>query len=472
MQPHGGFDPSAGNNLSSAFAVSSSAPKFTSVPYDPHGYLAFSPTQPEPFDIVSVPPVRPVLKRAANAAPKQPVLKKAKTVVTLQHSKQFEHVRQQQLPSESLLYVLNCLVRNTLDQCPLVSRRHAMLVDRCDPLWRVKAAKLHLKSAEARPNNVLPRFRYRYRAIFSCDVIVQKQQKSISCIVDGHEKAVDYFLNALRFCRIEESISLADVVIDRTFVDGINAIASDYWFDGDKLDITSLESLKLRVSFVELIASFRFRGTKRLDLSTMRDLSHQIELGDAFLRSLADHDIWNVNFGYRRNSVSDDAIVKFAFGDFPESGNDRELTIWKASASPEPFQIATAQSSDASTFIDKLVMARRESGGSHKLRMTVICKDFAHPALFKQAQTSRRGVARIVFDAIPHFGMIVLPPRYIAGVTVRELQVWSNVPEPETDFGEEEDSDDDVEDDSDDDEEEDSDFDFGCDCDYRVGEDW
>lgn len=81
-----------------------------------------------------------------------------------------------------------------------------------------------------------------------------------------------------------------------------------------------------------------------------------MELGDAFLGSLAESDVWNVNFGYRRNSVSDDAIVKFAFGDFPESGNDRELTIWKASASPESFQIATAQSSDASKFIDKLVM--------------------------------------------------------------------------------------------------------------------
>ncbi|KAH7714243.1 hypothetical protein AAVH_18400, partial [Aphelenchoides avenae] len=58
-----------------------------------------------------------------------------------------------------------------------------------------------------------------------------------------------------------------------------------------KLDITSLKSLELRVSFVELIASFRFRGMKRLDISNMRHLGQQIELSDAFFGSLADHDV-------------------------------------------------------------------------------------------------------------------------------------------------------------------------------------
>lgn len=101
--------------------------------------------------------------------------------------------------------------------------------------------------------------------------------------------------------------------------------------------------------------------------------------------------------------------------------------------------------------------------------MTIVSTDFAHPALFTQTPTSRRGVARLVFDDIPNFGMTVLPPRYIAGVRVRELRLWSNVPEPEIDLGAEENSEYDEDEDSEDDEGEDA---FECDCDYCVAEGW
>ncbi|KAH7714244.1 hypothetical protein AAVH_18401, partial [Aphelenchoides avenae] len=50
---------------------------------------------------------------------------------------------------------------------------------------------------------------------------------TISYIKDNHDQVVDYFLNALRFCYIEESIVLEGIVIDR-----VNALQSDYWFNG------------------------------------------------------------------------------------------------------------------------------------------------------------------------------------------------------------------------------------------------
>lgn len=54
----------------------------------------------------------------------------------------------------------------------------------------------------------------------------------ISYIEPNQHQVVDNFLNALRFCRIEESITLEDVVIDRSFVERVNAIEAEYWFDG------------------------------------------------------------------------------------------------------------------------------------------------------------------------------------------------------------------------------------------------
>lgn len=81
-------------------------------------------------------------------------------------------VRQQQLPAETLLYVLDCLDRNTLDQCVLVSSSHEKLVGRASPLRRVKTALLHRCAFKARQG---------YRALFSCHEVVREQQKCVSC---------------------------------------------------------------------------------------------------------------------------------------------------------------------------------------------------------------------------------------------------------------------------------------------------
>ncbi|KAH7714242.1 hypothetical protein AAVH_18399 [Aphelenchoides avenae] len=142
-----------------------------------------------------------------------------------------------------------------------------------------------------------------------------------------------------------------------------------------------------------------------------------------------------------------------------EEDEEQLLEVWLLQ---EEEELLAEGQDPASKFIDQLVKARRESRGSHKLRMTIICEDFGDRALFTQAQADDRGVVRLVFDDIPNFGMIFLPPRYIADVRVRELRLWSNVPEPQVDVGEEDDSD--SEEDSDSKEnsysdDEDSDFD-------------
>lgn len=64
--------------------------------------------------------------------------------------------------------------------------------------------------------------------------------------------------------------------------------------------------------------------------------------------------------------------------------------------------------------------------------MKIRGKDYVYYRLFKNEQRDDRGVARVLFDDIPNFGIKYLPPHAIGNKTVGEIWIWSNVSEPQT----------------------------------------
>lgn len=101
------------------------------------------------------------------------------------------------------------------------------------------------------------------------------------------------------------------------------------------IGIEALEQVKLEVSVVELIAAFRFRAVKSLDLSAMRRLSWQLRLDDPFLSLLIANNVWKADLYYRHNSLTDAAITDFAFRDCSDGGDERKLIVWKDKVTPE-----------------------------------------------------------------------------------------------------------------------------------------
>ncbi|KAH7707566.1 hypothetical protein AAVH_25200 [Aphelenchoides avenae] len=239
-------------------------------------------------------------KRTKACSPRKPVEKKAKI-----------ELRQQVLPSDTLLDVFNFSGRRDLDKRIVVSRQYYSVIQRAQPLRRVEDVLFYYDS-----------YNKEYRAVFRYaqhgrTIAVRKFSKAF-------KRIMEIFVSYLRFCFVRGTIEIGDtgetLYIGQDFVGRLKSIRGDYNCTKRPVFYGKI-SLMPGLDVFDLICAFPHYRTINKD--TLRFLQGHVGLNDDLLRSLASRGIWsqtNVRAcnemhrsGMDGKEITEDGILDFAF---------------------------------------------------------------------------------------------------------------------------------------------------------------
>ncbi|KAH7711962.1 hypothetical protein AAVH_20722 [Aphelenchoides avenae] len=157
---------------------------------------------------------------------------------------------------------------------------------------------------------------------------------------------VDIFANGLRGCIIFERIIFRGVDIDRRCVEGLNAVAMDYCFADQLYSSLSLRNVHFKdISPIDFLTAFpRYRSFDCYPTGTFKPEG----VTDELIVRLAAHGIWEHHVGMWQSNgaITEDGILRYCFGEYPNDEPGRKLFVNNAAVSPK--------------FLEHLVEARRQ----------------------------------------------------------------------------------------------------------------